>query len=89
MSYYTGLNELNLIPLRLFTATHSYSLIDSDLRQLVQRDVRMILRYWPDLRPALAAAYNDAEVEAKQFLEGAVAETDPVFLQTMRANARP
>jgi hypothetical protein len=89
MSYYTGPNELNLIPLRLFTATHSYSLIDSDLRQLVQRDVRMILRYWPDLRPALAAAYNDAEVEAKQFLEGAVAETDPVFLQTMRANARP
>ena len=85
MSYYTGLNELHLIPLRLFTATHSNALSDNDLQQLVQRDVRMILTRWPELRPALAVAYKDAEPEAKQFLEGAVAETDPSFLQTMRA----
>jgi hypothetical protein len=89
MSYYTGPNELHLIPLRLFTATHSNALTDSDLQQLVQRDVRMILTRWPELRSALAATYEDAEPDAKRFLEGAVTETDPTFLQTMRANTRP
>jgi hypothetical protein len=85
MSYYTGPNELHLIPLRLFTATHSTALGDDDLRQLVQRDVRMILTQWPELRPTLAAAYKGAEADAKQFLEEAVTETDPGFLQAMRA----
>jgi len=87
MSYYTGPNELHLIPLRLLTATHA--LTDSELQQLVQRDVRMILTRWPELRPALAAAYEDAEPDAKRFLEGAVTETDPTFLQTMRATTMP
>jgi hypothetical protein len=89
MSYYTGPNQLHLIPLRLLTATHSNALTDSDLQQLVQRDVRMILTRWPELRPALAAAYENAEPDAKRFLEGAVTETDPTFLQTMRANSMP
>jgi hypothetical protein len=44
MSYYTGLNELNLIPLRLFTATHSNALSDNDLQQLVQRDPHTLAR---------------------------------------------
>ena len=85
MSYYTGPNELHLIPPRLFTATHSTALGDDDLRQLVQRDVRMILTHWPELRPTLAAAYKGAEADAKQFLEEAVTETDPGFLQAMHA----
>ena len=82
MSYYTGLNELNLIPLRLFTATHSNALSDNDLQQLVQRDPHTLAR----TKAHSCAAYKDAEPEAKQFLEGVVAETDPGFLQTMRAN---
>ena len=89
MSYYTGPNELRLIPLRLLTATHSNALTDRDLQQVVQRDVRMILTRWPELRPALAAVYEDAEPDAKRFLEGAVTDTDPTFLQSMRANTRP
>jgi hypothetical protein len=89
MSYYTGSNELHLIPLRLFTATHSNALADGELQQLVQRDVRMILTRWPELRSTLAAAYDDAEPDAKRFLEAAVTETDPTFLRTMRANGGP
>jgi hypothetical protein len=89
MSYYTGPNEPHLIPLRLLTATHSNALTDSDLQQLVQRDVRMSLTRWPELRPALAAVYEGAEPDGRRFLEGAVTETDPTFLQTMRANTRP
>jgi hypothetical protein len=89
MSYYTGPNELHLIPLRLLTATQSNALTDSGLQQLVQRDVRMILTRWPELRPALSVAYEHAEPDAKQFLESAVTDTDPRFLQSMRANTRP
>jgi hypothetical protein len=89
MSYYTGPNELHLIPPRLFAATRSDALADSDLRQLVQRDVRMILTRWTELRPALAAVYEDAEPDAKRFLEGAITEADHTFLQTMRASTSP
>ncbi len=82
MSYYTGPNDVYLVPLRLFTATHSSALTDSDIQQQVQRDVRMILTRWPDLKPALAVAYRDAEPTAQRFLEAAVAETDPRFAET-------
>ena len=89
MSYYTGPNELHLLPLRLFIATHSNALSDSDITELVQRDVRMILTRWPELRPALAAAYKDAAPNAKRFLEDAVAAIDPAFLQTIRRSTIP
>jgi hypothetical protein len=87
MSYFTGPNEIHLIPLRLFTATHSNALTDDDVQRLVQREVRMILTRWPELKPALPAAYDNADLEAKRFLERAVADADPAFLRTLRASA--
>jgi hypothetical protein len=89
MSYYTGPNDLHLVPLRLFIATHSNALSDSDITELVQRDVRMILTRWPELRPALVAAYKDAAPNAKRFLEDAMAAIDPAFLQTIRRSTSP
>jgi hypothetical protein len=89
MSYYTGPNERSLVPLRLFLATHSDALADSDMPGLVRRDVRIILTSWPDLRPAIAAAYRDAVPNAKRLLESAVTEADPAFLRVMRPNASP
>ena len=89
MSYYTGANESYLMPLRLSTAARSDVLTDSDIQQFVQRDVRMILTRWPQLRLALIAAYKDARPDAKEIIEGAVIQTDAKFLETMRAAARP
>jgi hypothetical protein len=89
MSYYTSPNDIYLVPLRLFTATHSNALADDDMQQLVRRDVRMILTRWPHLRPALVAGYRDAESAAKRLLESAVAEIEPAFLPTMRMSASP
>jgi hypothetical protein len=43
MSYYAGPNEIDLLPLRLLTATRSNALSDGDIQRPVQRDVRMIL----------------------------------------------
>jgi hypothetical protein len=67
---------------------HSDVLSDGDLRQLVQRDVSMILTRWPELKPALLDAYRAADPAVKQFLESVVAETDANFLQSMGADAR-
>lgn len=87
MSYFTGPNEIHLIPLRLFTTTHSSALTDDDIQRLVQREVRMILTRWPEMKAALPAAYDNADPEAKRFLERAVTEADPSFLETLRAGA--
>jgi hypothetical protein len=89
MSYYTGPNEIDVIPLRLVTATQSAAAADNDIQRFLERDVRMILRRWPELKPALVAAYQDADPRTKRLLEGAVAENDPAFLPTMRAGRSP
>jgi hypothetical protein len=65
MSYFTGPNEIHLIPLRLFTATHSSALTDDDIQRLVQREVRMILTRWPEMKAALPAAYDNADPEGQ------------------------
>jgi len=62
---------------------------DNDIQRFLERDVRMILRRWPELKPALVAAYQDADPRAKRLLEGAVAENDPAFLPTMRVGRSP
>jgi hypothetical protein len=85
MSYYTGPNELDLIPLRLLTATRSNALSNDEVRQLVRRDIRMILTHWPELRPALGAAYEAAGPDARHFLGTTIAGADSTFLQTLRA----
>jgi hypothetical protein len=87
MSYYTSPNAIDLIPLRLFTAMHSNALADEDVRQLVQGDVRMVLVRWPKLRLALISAYKDASPDSKSFLERTVNDTDPAFLESLRASA--
>jgi hypothetical protein len=83
MSYYTGPNEIGLIPPRLLAAAQ-LGASDSDVQQLLERDVRLVLKRRPELRPALVAAYKDAKPQVKQLLESAVVENDPAFLPTLR-----
>src|SRR5262249_40175426 len=80
MSYYTGPSEISLTPLRLHVAASSNALTDSDVQRFVQRDVRMILTRWDELKPALIAIYKDAAPDAKRFLESAIADVDSSFL---------
>jgi hypothetical protein len=88
MCYYTGPNEVGLLPLRLVTAIRPGPFSDSDIQSFVQRDVRMILTRWPELKPAVIAAYRVADPATKRFLEGAAAETDAAFAQILRARVR-
>src|SRR5712692_7253780 len=71
MSYYTGTNEIALIPLRLLIAIHSDVFIDSELQQMLRRDVRPIVTRHPQLKPAIATAYRDAPPAGKRFLREA------------------
>jgi hypothetical protein len=85
MSYYTGPNELSLVPLRLRVATNSNVLGDDEIQQFVRRDVRMILTRWPDLKDALIGAYRAALPDARAFIESSASQVDSDFIKTMRA----
>lgn len=80
MSYYTGANETELIPLRLLLAVQSVALGDSDFQQLVRHDIRTIVTRKPELKPAIVAAYRDTAPIGRQFIEDTLEEIDPTLL---------
>jgi hypothetical protein len=89
MSYYTAPNELALFPLRLNVSLHAKGLIeDTEIQDIVRRDISVILTRAPAMRPALAAAYNSAPPQAKIFAERIIAEIDPGYLRVVRARDR-
>ncbi len=83
MSYYTGANETELIPLRLLLAVSSEGLIEKDLQQLVRHDIRTIVTRKPELKPAILAAYRDAPPLGRQFLEDTLRQIDPTMLEKL------
>lgn len=86
MSYYTGANETELVPLRLLLAVRSDALSDKDFQQLVRNDIRLIVAHKPELKPAIVAAYRHALPAGQQFLDEAVREIDPTLLTKLRSN---
>lgn len=84
MSFYTGLNETELIPLRLFLAVNSEGLIENDLQQLVRHDIRTIITRKPELKSAISAAYRDAPALGRKFLENTLKQIDPTMLDKLR-----
>jgi hypothetical protein len=83
MSYYTGSNEISLVPLRLFVSVGSQVLDDTELQEMVRRDIRMIVTRNLDLKPMLTAAYKLAPSANKKFIESAVAESDSHFVMEL------
>jgi hypothetical protein len=84
MSYLTGANETDLIPLRLQLALRSNAIADKQLQQLVQHEIRTIVTRKPELKPAILAAYRDALPIGQQFLEETLQELDPVLYASLR-----
>lgn len=85
MVYYTGSNEVDLVAARTKLALRLAPTSDPELQDFVKRDVNLILRRWPDLRPALAEAYRSANPEGRALADGAIARTDPAFLKAVRS----
>jgi hypothetical protein len=84
MSYYTGANQIELIPLRLSLAVRSDAVGDKDFQQLVSHDIRIIVNRKPELKPVILAAYRDALPGGQQFIEKTLEEMDPTLLATLR-----
>ena len=84
MSYLTGPNQADLIPLRLQTVTSNNALDDSDLAELARSDVRAMLTQLSQQRPMLLDDYARASGVGKKFLEESVGRVDPGFLVTLR-----
>jgi hypothetical protein len=83
MSYYTGPNELELMPLRLWTAAHSDAFNDIELRGFISREVRLLITYKEN--SAVSAAYSAASSAGRQFMEQIVREIDPAAAESLRA----
>ena len=84
MSYLTGPNQADLIPLRLQAVTSNNSLDDPDLAELARGDVRAMLTQLPQQRPMLLDDYARASIVGKKFLEESVGSIDPGFVLTLR-----
>ncbi|MCK1590064.1 hypothetical protein [Bradyrhizobium sp. 169] len=86
MSYYTAPNDLDLLPLRLSVALATDAVVrDLEFRDLIKRDVSLVVTRRPAIRPALVAAYRSASAEGKIYLENLISELDPTYLDNMRA----
>ncbi len=79
MSYFTGPSEEALMPLRLRVAAASEATDDTDVQELVRRDLRLLLAQ--KRQSAIAEAYAGASPAGKHLIEGAVREIDPSSLE--------
>ena len=67
MSYYTGSNEIALMPLRLLVATCSDAINEPEIQPLGgKRPCRLILAKDRNPKPAILAAYQNASFEWKK-----------------------
>src|SRR5262249_6887210 len=86
MAYYTDPNETNLIPSRIMVALRlNEAATDTELQDMIRRDVTLILHRFPALRPALAEAYKSGPPAGRTLAERAIAETDPSYLKALRS----
>lgn len=89
MSYYTGPNEIALIPLRILVATGSNAIADADIQILVGSEIRTIITRKPESKMLILAAYRNALPEGKRVIEATVGEFDPALLTALRTTTRP
>lgn len=85
MSYYTAPNDLDLLPLRLSIALATDAVVrELEFRDLIKRDVSLVVTRRPAIRPALVAAHRSASAEGKIYLESLISELDPTSLDNTR-----
>jgi hypothetical protein len=86
MSYYTGPDEVVLMPPRLLVATCSDTINDSELQTFVAGEIRLILTHERHLKPAIVAAYKNATPRGRRLIEAVVGDLDSGLMATIRAN---
>jgi hypothetical protein len=86
MVYYTGASDIGLVPPRTKLALRlTDAVADVELRDLVRRDVELILQRGSELTPALVEAYKSATPAGRALADSVVARLDPGLLSTLRS----
>jgi hypothetical protein len=85
MSYYVGLNEEPMFPLRIAIATQSNAILDPEVRDLLGDEIQRVLATRPGSEPDIVAAYRGAAPEGKRFIEQEVGRSDQDLLSVLRA----
>jgi hypothetical protein len=85
MSYYTGPNQAELTPLRLWASLWTGAIDDGEIQQMVSREIRTVITHRPELKPVIGAAYRLALPPGRHVIEATLAELDPKFLSDIRA----
>lgn len=88
LSYYTGPNEISVMPLRLLLAVSSNAISDKEVQSLVPLDIQQIDKQRPDLKPAIALAYGNALPQGRAIIEATLKAADPSFLATITVPQR-
>jgi hypothetical protein len=86
MSYYTGPSELDLLPLRLRIALRMSDVRDPELRQLIGRDVALLVKRHE--LAAMGAAETSASPAGKRLMEEILTEVDPSILRPLSSGPR-
>ena len=84
MAYYTAPNDRRFSSHRLMIAARSGVSADQELRPLVGNEIRLVLTRWPELKPAVVAAYEEASPAARTLFEDSVRVEDPKLLEAAR-----
>jgi hypothetical protein len=88
MSYYTGPNEVELIPSRLMLSLTLPAISDADFQPLVAHDLRTIVMRRPELKPEIANAYRYASPEGQKFVRDTLKDLDPNLLSSLQQGPR-
>jgi len=83
LSYETGPNEISLMPLRLLLAVKSSAILDEEVKSSAALDIQRIIMQRPDLKPAIALAYQNALPKGREIIEATLKQADPRFLATI------
>jgi hypothetical protein len=86
LSYYTGPSEQELVPLRLEIAMQLESFNDLEMRQLISRDIRLLLDQRHDA--TIAKIYNAASATAKGFMDQTIRDIDPSASDKIRTGQK-
>ena len=88
MSYYTGPELEDLIPLRLLLAAQVDPAKDPELGDLVRQDIRTIVNRKPELKSAIVAAYRAAPAPDRRIIDETVTDLDPSLANSLRETAK-
>lgn len=84
MSYYTGTNEISLMPRRFLVAAAAGA-DDEELRAMMRGELRTMARRRPKMDSAIEAAWRAGTPQAQALIAATLADIDPHFARRLRA----